>query len=263
MLEKIKYSKYGLYLNFNVVSSRNPHPEWNGVQAASSGNCGIRDGLNGWSTKPCVQRLHTGKEYMPESTKGSEWEREKKAIIKMSFKKVWTLKKSKSWQRVKQKDKRFVLGNISGCDYCLVECFLTSDDTLCPPLTPEVSEAGNRISPQAKHWPDFFNDAAINPWNAQASKNSTATMQSKAFIFTLHIWLCLHTTIAARKQGSEKQLHSQTFTSHLCIHVDTVVYFSVYFHRFKATVIAFLLNATQYWLLSTFQKTFATIKASA
>lgn len=40
---------------------------------------------------------------------------------------------------------------ISACDYCWVECFLTFDDTLCPPLTPEVSEAGNRISPQAKH----------------------------------------------------------------------------------------------------------------
>lgn len=32
------------------------------------------------------------------------------------------------------------------------------------PLTPGVSEAGNRISPQAKQWPDFLNDAAINPW---------------------------------------------------------------------------------------------------
>lgn len=44
------------------------------------------------------------------------------------------------------------------------------------PLTPKVSEAGNRISPQAKHWPGFFNDATINPWNAQPSKNSKATM---------------------------------------------------------------------------------------
>lgn len=67
---------------------------------------------------------------------------------------------------LKQTDRSIVLRNISVCDYCLVECFLTSDDTLCPPLTPEVSEAGNRISPQAKHWPDFFNDATINPWNA-------------------------------------------------------------------------------------------------
>lgn len=47
------------------------------------------------------------------------------------------------------------------------------------PLTPEVSEAGNRISPQAKLWPDFFNDATINPWNAQPSKNSKATMQKQ------------------------------------------------------------------------------------
>lgn len=56
---------------------------------------------------------------------------------------------------------------ISACDYCLVECFLTFDDTLCPPLTPEVSEAGNGISPQAKHWLGFFNGATINPWNSQ------------------------------------------------------------------------------------------------
>lgn len=37
-----------------------------------------------------------------------------------------------------------------------------------PPSTPEVSETGNRISLQMKHWPDFFNDAAINPLECKA-----------------------------------------------------------------------------------------------
>lgn len=56
------------------------------------------------------------------------------------------------------------------------------------PLTPEVSEAGNRISPQAKHRPDFFNDATINPWNAQPSKYSKATMQRQiVHIYFTHL----------------------------------------------------------------------------
>ena len=56
------------------------------------------------------------------------------------------------------------------------------------PLTPEVSEAGNRISPQAKHWPDFLNDATINPWNAQPSKNSKAIMQKQiVHIYFTHL----------------------------------------------------------------------------
>lgn len=67
---------------------------------------------------------------------------------------------------------------------------------LLPPA-PEASEAGNRISPQAKPWPDFFNDTAINPWNAHASKNSKALMKKQIDHICLHIWLCLQATITA------------------------------------------------------------------
>lgn len=64
------------------------------------------------------------------------------------------------------------------------------------PLTPEVSEAGNRIRPQAKPRQDFFNDTTINPWSAQPSKNSKVTTP-KQIIFTLHIWSCLQIPIRA------------------------------------------------------------------
>lgn len=67
--------------------------------------------------------------------------------------------------------------------------------TFPPPPTPGTSEAGNRISPQAKPWPDFFNDAAINPWNAHASKNSKASTKKQIDHFYLNIWLCLQATI--------------------------------------------------------------------
>lgn len=67
---------------------------------------------------------------------------------------------------------------------------------LLPPA-PEASEAGNRISPQAKPWPDFFNDTAINPWNAHASKNSKALMKKQIDHICLHMWLCLQATITA------------------------------------------------------------------
>lgn len=66
-----------------------------------------------------------------------------------------------------------------------------------PPPTPEASEAGNRISPQAKPRPDFFNDAAINPWNAHASKNSKASMKKQTDHIYLHIWFCLQATVTA------------------------------------------------------------------
>lgn len=66
-----------------------------------------------------------------------------------------------------------------------------------PPLTSGASEAGNRISPQAKPRPDFFNDAAINPWNAHASKNSKASMKKQTDHIYLHIWFCLQATVAA------------------------------------------------------------------
>lgn len=65
------------------------------------------------------------------------------------------------------------------------------------PLAPKANEAGNRISPQAKPWPDFFNDAAINPWNAQASKNSKALMKKQFDHIYFHIWLCFQATIIA------------------------------------------------------------------
>lgn len=166
---------------------RDSDSEWNGVQAAPSRHCGIRDGLNGWSAEPCFQCLHTGNTPRLLSDKCLK--------IQHSFSES---QKRKGKTLGENHQTITVVRNISVCDDCLVACFLTSDDILCPPPPPpEASEAGNRISPQAKPWPDFFNDTAINPWNAHASKNSKASMKKQIDHIYLHIWLCLQAAITA------------------------------------------------------------------
>lgn len=134
--------------------TRDSYSEWNGVQASSSWNCGVRDGLDGWSAEPRVQRLHTGK----------------KIKQRLKMKHVEKTNRSEKNQipqisgRAQTNRREHCLKeNISVCDYCLVRCFLTSDDTLCPPWHQRLARQETGLGPQAKHWPDFFNDATINP----------------------------------------------------------------------------------------------------
>lgn len=163
--------------------ARDSNSKWNGVQAAPSWNCGIWDGLNGWSAEPCFQRLHTGKKKKICAclSKQSHW----KHLENKQNRKDWNSKilgKGKTNRREHCSKKHISLWLLFG--WMLPDLRWHS----LSPLTPEVSEAGNRISPQAKHRPDFFNDATINPWNAQPSKNSKATMQRQiVHIYFTHL----------------------------------------------------------------------------
>ena len=160
----------------NVISTRDSYPKWNGVQKAPSWNCCLWDGLDGWSTEPCVQRLHTGKK------KVHAWVYTHCESLREEMSENEQIHSRYLENKLKRKDWNSQIlgkGQTNRHEHCFkkhISLWLLFGwmlpDLRChslSPLTPEVSEAGNRISPQAKHWPDFFNDATINPWNAQPS----------------------------------------------------------------------------------------------
>lgn len=172
---------------------RDSHSEWDGVQAAPSRNCGLWDGLNGWSAKPCFQRLHAGKTKIIHAClpKREEWQ------IKPS--------QSQHFERVKPTYVSIVRRNISVCDYCLLECFLTSDDTLCPPWHQRLVKQETGLA----HKRSFSNGTTIN-----LLKIARPQCKGKLFIFTYYTsgYVYRHMSQPWLKLRAVKQLVSQTKT---------------------------------------------------
>lgn len=93
------------------------------------------------------------------------------------------------------RDEQCSLSNVWVCVYCLVECFLISYDTLCPPWHQRLvkQETGSAHKQSTDRTSLMTRPLTLG---AQSSKNSKVTTQTQ-IIFTLHIWLCLQIPIRA------------------------------------------------------------------
>ena len=204
----------------NVISTRDSYPKWNGVQKAPSWNCCLWDGLDGWSTEPCVQRLHTGKKKVHAwvYTHCESLREEMSENEQIHSRYLENKLKRKDWNSQilgngQTNDMNIVLRNISVCDYCLVECFLTSDVTLCPPWHQRLVRQETGLAHKRSTDRTSLMTLPLTPGTHSLLKIARPQCKSKLFIFTLNICLCLQARSMNETYIFEASSQTKTFTS--------------------------------------------------